>query len=140
MDNRPEAYEELVDRLLESPHYGEKWARPWLDLARYADSDGYEKDLFRPEAWRWRQWVIDALNRDLPYDEFTIEQLAGDLLPHASVEQRVATGFIRNGLKNREGGVNREEARFEETIDRANTAGTVWLGLTVGCAQCHDHK
>ena len=139
-DERPDAYERLVDRLLASPRYGEKWARHWLDLARYADSDGYEKDLLRPHAWRWRQWVIQALNRDLPFDEFTLEQLAGDLLPKASVEQRVATGFLRSGLKNREAGVPRGQVRFEETVDQTNTMGTVWLGLTLGCAQCHDHK
>ncbi len=139
-DDTPAAYERLVDRLLNSPHYGEKWARHWLDLARYADSDGYEKDLDRPYAWRWRHWVIDALNRDMPFDEFTIAQIAGDLLPDATVDQRVATGFHRNALKNREAGVKRTEARFEEVIDRTNTVGTVWLGLTVGCAQCHDHK
>src|SRR5437867_2091690 len=139
-ESRPNAYEQLIDRLLQSPHYGEKWARQWLDLARYADSDGYEKDLFRPYAWRWRQWLIEALNRDMPFDEFTIEQIAGDLLPNTTAEQRVATGFHRNALKNREAGVKREEARFEEVVDRTNTVGTVWLGLTVGCAQCHDHK
>ena len=139
-DEQPGAYERLVDRLLASPRFGEKWARHWLDLARYADSDGYEKDLLRPHAWRWRQWVIQALNRDLPFDEFTIEQLAGDLLPEASVEQRVATGFLRSGLKNREAGVPRGQVRFEETVDQTNTMGTVWLGLTLGCAQCHDHK
>ena len=139
-DDTAGAYEGVVDRLLKSPHYGEKWARHWLDLARYADSDGYEKDLDRPYAWRWRHWVIDALNRDMPFDEFTIAQIAGDLLPDAAIEQRVATGFHRNALKNREAGVKRSEARFEEVIDRTNTVGTVWLGLTVGCAQCHDHK
>jgi hypothetical protein len=139
-DNRPNAYEAWVDRLLASPHYGEKWARHWLDLARYADSDGYEKDLVRPAAWRWRHWVIDALNRDMPFDQFTIEQIAGDLLPNANVDQRVATGFHRNTLTNREAGVDRAEARFEQVVNRANTVGTVWLGLTVGCAQCHDHK
>ena len=139
-DRSPEAYERFVDDLLESPHYGERWAVQWLDLARYADSDGYEKDTQRPYAWRWRQWVIGALNDDLPFDRFTIEQIAGDVLPGASVEQHVATGFHRNGLKNREGGVKIEQFRFEETVDRANTVGTVWLGLTVGCAQCHDHK
>jgi mono/diheme cytochrome c family protein len=139
-DDRPDAYERVVDGLLESPHYGERWARKWLDLARYADSDGYEKDLPRRWAWRWRQWVIDALNSDMPFDRFTVLQLAGDLLPHATVDDRVATGFYRNTLKNREGGVKREQTFFEETLDRANTVGTVWLGLTVGCAQCHDHK
>lgn len=139
-DDRPDAYERVVDRLLQSPHYGEKWARHWLDLARYADSDGYEKDLPRPSAWRWRRWVIDSLNKDLPFDKFTVEQIAGDLLPDATVEQRVATGFHRNSLVNREGGIDREQLRVEQAVDRANTLGSVWLGLTVGCAQCHDHK
>ena len=140
MDNSPDAYERQVDRLLASPHYGEKWARQWLDLARYADSDGYEKDLPRRYAWRWRQWVIEALNADMPFDQFTLEQMAGDLLPGATFNQKTATGFHRNGLKNREAGVKREEARFEELVDRTSTLGTTWLGLTVGCAQCHDHK
>ena len=139
-DKRPDAYERLLDRLLASPHYGEKWARTWLDLAHYADSDGYEKDLVRPWAWRYRQWVLEALNRDMPYDQFTIEQLAGDLLPGATVEQNVATGFLRNTLTNREAGVDRMEARFEQIVSRTNTVGAVWLGLTVGCAQCHNHK
>ena len=139
-DNRPDAYERQVDRLLASPHYGEKWGRCWLDLARYGDSDGYERDPARPNAWRYRQWVIEALNRDMPYDEFTIEQLAGDLLPHGSVEQTVATGFQRNTFTNREAGVDRAEDRFEQLVNRTNTVGTVWLGLTVGCAQCHNHK
>jgi hypothetical protein len=139
-DNRPDAYERLVDRLLASPHYGEKWGRWWLDLARYADSDGYEKDRARPWAWRWRQWVIEALNRDMPFDEFTIEQLAGDLLPNRNQETLVATGFNRNTLTNREGGTDPEQFRDEQVLDRAATVGTVWLGLTVGCAQCHDHK
>ena len=98
-DNRPDAYGRVVDRLLESQHYGEKWARHWLDLARYADSDGYEKDIIRPHAWRYRHWVIDALNRDMPFDEFLLEQIAGDLLPNATVEQRVATGFQRNAVQ-----------------------------------------
>jgi hypothetical protein len=139
-DKHPDAYERLVDRLLRSPHYGEERARAWLDLAHYADSDGYEKDLVRPWAWRYRQWVIDAFNRDLPYDEFTVEQIAGDLLPNATVEQKVATGFLRNTLTNREAGVNRAEARFEQIVNRTNSVATVWLGLTVGCAQCHNHK
>jgi hypothetical protein len=139
-DKHPKAFEHLVDRLLASPHYGEKWARQWLDLAHYADSDGYEKDDIRPYAWKWRQWVIDALNRNMPFDQFTIEQIAGDLLPSAMTEQKVATGFFRNTLTNREGGIDREEFRVEQTIDRASTVGTVWLGLTVGCARCHDHK
>lgn len=139
-DQRPDAYERLVDQLMSSPHYGERQAIPWLDAARYADSDGYERDPLRPHAWRWRDWVIDALNADKPFDRFTVEQLAGDLLPNATVEQRVATGFLRNGIKNREAGTKNEEKRFEETVERASTVGTVWLGLTVGCAQCHDHK
>jgi len=139
-DRRSDAYERLVDQLLESPHYGEKWARSWLDLARYADSDGYEEDRIRPNAWRWRHWVIEALNRNMPFDQFTIEQIAGDLLPNATLEQKVATGFHRNTLTNREGGVNREEFRTEQIIDRTATTGTVWLGLTLGCARCHDHK
>jgi hypothetical protein len=139
-DTSSEAYEYLVDRLLESPHYGERWARPWLDLTRYADSDGYEKDRSRPHAWRYRHWVISALNNDIPFDQFTAEQIAGDIIPGASIEQHVAAGMHRNTLKNREGGVSIEQYRFEETVDRANTVGTVWLGLSVGCAQCHDHK
>jgi hypothetical protein len=129
-----------VDRLLDSPHYGEKWARQWLDLAHYADSDGYWDDLPRPYAWRWRQWVIEALNRNMPFDQFTIEQLAGDLLPNSTLDQKIATGFLRNTLTNREGGVNKEEFRVEQVVDRASTVGTVWLGLTLGCARCHDHK
>ena len=133
-------YERLVDRLLRSEHFGERWASLWLDQVRYADSDGYEKDTVRPHAWRYRHWVIDALNRDMPFDQFTIEQIAGDLLPGTTTEQRVATGFYRNTLKNREGGVNVEEFRFEEVVDRANTVATVWLGLSMECARCHDHK
>ena len=139
-DKRPDAYERQVDRLLASPHFAEKWARHWLDLARYADSDGYEKDWGRPWAWRYRQWVIDAIDRDMPFDQFTIEQIAGDLLPHATPDQKIATGFHRNTLTNREGGVDNAQFRFENTVDRASTVGSVWLGLTVGCAQCHDHK
>lgn len=139
-DRREGAYERLVDRLLNSPRYGEKWARPWLDMARYADSDGYEKDWVRPHAWRWRQWVIEALNNDMPFDRFTIEQIAGDLLPNATVEQRVATGFHRNTLTNREGGVDNEQFRFEAVADRGITVATGWLGLTMQCTQCHDHK
>jgi hypothetical protein len=139
-DPRPDAYEQLVERLLASPHYGERWARHWLDAARYADSDGYEKDTGRPHAWRWRQWVIDALNRDLPFEEFAVEQLAGDLLPNATLEQKVATGFHRNTLTNREGGVDQEQFRVEAVVDRVNTTATVFLGLTMGCARCHDHK
>jgi hypothetical protein len=134
------AYEALVDDLLASPHFGERWARHWLDLARYADSDGYEKDGVRPYAYLYRDWVIDAINRDLPFDQFTIEQLAGDLLPDATLEQRKATGFHRQTLTNKEGGVDQEEFRCKATVDRANTTATVWLGLTLGCAECHTHK
>lgn len=139
-DQHPDSYDRLVDRLLSSPHFGEKWARWWLDLAGYADSDGYLSDFLRPYAWRYRQWVVDALNDDMPFDQFTVEQLAGDLLPAATVSQRMATGFLRNTLNNREGGADLEEFRVERVIARTNTVGTVWLGLTVGCAECHDHK
>jgi hypothetical protein len=138
-DTRPDAYDRLVDRLLASPHYGERWARPWLDLARYADSNGYEKDNLRT-MWEYRDWVIKALNADLPFDEFTIEQLAGDMLPNATRDQIIATGFNRNTLLNQEGGIDVEEARWETLIDRVNTTGTVWLGTTIACAQCHNHK
>ena len=133
-------YDALVDRLLESEHFGERWASIWLDQVRYADSDGYEKDSARPHAWRYRHWVIQALNSDMPFDRFTQHQIAGDVLPGAMTEQRVATGFYRNTLKNREGGVNVEEFRFEEVVDRTNTVATVWLGLSMECARCHDHK
>ncbi|HTU22702.1 MAG TPA: PSD1 and planctomycete cytochrome C domain-containing protein [Gemmataceae bacterium] len=139
-DRSSDAYEKVVDRLLASPHYGERWGRHWLDLARYADSDGYEKDTGRPGAWRYRHWVLDALNRNLPYDQFVIEQLAGDLLPGATTEQRVATGFHRNTLTNKEGGVDKEQFRVEAVIDRVNTTARALLGVTLGCAQCHDHK
>jgi hypothetical protein len=139
-DDRPEAYEHLVDQLLNSPHYGERWARYWLDLARYSDSDGYRQDDFRPHAWRYRHWVIEAFNRDMPFDQFTIEQIAGDVLPGSTTEQKVATGFHRNTPSNREGGTDMNQFRFEQVINRTNAVGTVWLGLTAGCAQCHDHK
>ena len=139
-DDRPGAYEELVDHLLESPHYAERWARFWLDLARYADSDGFRGDNFRPHAWRYRHWVIQAFDRDMPFDQFTLEQVAGDILPDRKVDQQVATGFHRNTPTNTEGGSDPEEWRVEQVINRTNTVGTVWLGLTVGCAQCHDHK
>ena len=139
-DERPDACERMIDRLLASPHFGERWGRHWLDLARYADSDGYEKDLPRPHAWRWRDWVIDAFNRDLPFDQFTVEQLAGDLLPGATLDQRIATGFHRNTLTNKEGGADKKEDRDKQLVDRTNTTGAAWLGLTVGCAQCHSHK
>jgi hypothetical protein len=138
-DRRPDAYERLVDRLLASPHYGERWGRLWLDVARYADSNGYSIDAPR-NIWKYRDWVIDALNRDLPYDQFVIEQLAGDLLPNATREQRIATGFHRNTQINQEGGIDPEQFRIESVLDRVNTTGTAFLGLTVACAQCHDHK
>ena len=138
-DNAPNAYEKVVDKLLASPHYGERWARLWLDLARYADSNGYEKD--RPRVmWKYRDWVINALNADMPFDQFTMEQIAGDMLPTPTIDQKIATGFHRNTLLNQEGGVDDEEARFETLIDRVNTTATVWLGSTIACAQCHNHK
>ena len=139
-DASASAYENLVDRLLTSPHFGEQWARHWLDLARYADSDGYEKDSIRPTAYVYRDWVISAINADMPFDRFTIEQLAGDLLPDATEEQKKATGFHRQALTNKEGGVDQEEYRCKANVDRVNTTATVWLGLTVGCAECHNHK
>jgi hypothetical protein len=138
-DESPDAYEKAVDRLLASPHYGERQARPWLDLARYADTHGYEKDN-RRTAWKWRDWVIAAFNADMPFRQFTVEQLAGDLLKDATVDQQVATGFHRNTLLNQEGGIDVEEARWEVLVDRVNTTATVWLGSTLACAQCHDHK
>ena len=139
-DESPDAYDRQVDRLLSNPHYGEHWARGWLDLCHYADSDGYLTDQSRPVAWRFRQWLVTAFNSDKPYDAFTIEQLAGDLLPKATVEQRIATGFLRQTLSNREGGADLEEFRVAQIVDRTELLGTIWLGLTVGCARCHDHK
>ncbi len=139
-DKSPNAYEKVIDRLLESPHFGERWGRHWLDMARYADSDGYEKDNARPDAYRWRDWVIDAIQRDLPFDQFTIEQLAGDLLPNATSMQKLATAFHRQTLTNTEGGTDQEQFRVEACFDRTETTGSVWLGLTVGCARCHSHK
>jgi hypothetical protein len=138
-DDRPDAWSRLVDRLLASGHYGERWGRHWLDGARYADSHGYSVDGPR-DMWPFRDWVIQALNDDLPFDRFTIEQLAGDLLPEATKLSRVASAFHRNTLINQEGGSDPEQFRVESVIDRVNTTGTVWLGLTVGCAQCHTHK
>ncbi|MEZ6110304.1 MAG: PSD1 and planctomycete cytochrome C domain-containing protein [Pirellulaceae bacterium] len=138
-DDAPNAYERYVDRLLESPRYGERWARRWLDLARYADTNGYEKD--RPRSiWPYRDWVINALNADMPFDQFTIEQLAGDMLPNATIQQRIATGFHRNTMLNEEGGIDPLEFRFYAMTDRVQTTGTTWLGLTLQCAQCHTHK
>jgi len=138
-DDQPDAYERMIDGLLASPHYGERWARPWLDLARYADSNGYSIDAPR-SIWLYRDWVVDALNHDMPFDQFATEQLAGDLLPNATISQHVATGFHRNTPINQEGGIDREQFRIDSVIDRTNTTATVFLGLTMGCCQCHDHK
>ena len=139
-DQAADAYSKLVDELLQSPHFGERWGRHWLDMARYADSDGYEKDRPRPNAWRYRDWVIEAINEDLPYDQFTVEQLAGDLLPEATPKQRLATAFHRQTLTNTEGGTDQEQWRVAAVMDRLETTGSVWLGLTMTCARCHDHK
>lgn len=134
-----DAVASLVDQLLDRPEYGERWARLWLDLARYADTNGYEKD--RPRSiWPYRDWVINALNDDMPYDQFTIEQLAGDMLPDATLDQKIATGFHRNTMLNEEGGIDPLEFRFHAMVDRVATTGVVWMGLTTGCAQCHTHK
>ena len=138
-DGNPDAYEKAVDRLLASPQYGERWARKWLDLARYADTNGYEKDRART-IWPYRDWVIKALNDDMPFDEFTIEQIAGDLLPGATEDQRIATGFHRNTMLNEEGGIDPLEYRFNAMVDRVATTGATWLGLTLQCCQCHTHK
>jgi len=139
-DSTEGAYERLVDRLLASPHYGEKWARWWLDLAAYGDSDGHLSDFLRPWAFQYRDWVVEALNADMPFDRFTIEQIAGDLLPDTTISQKIATGFLRNTLSNREGGADLEEFRVRQVADRAIAVGAVWMGLTLECAQCHDHK
>lgn len=139
-DHLPGAYERLVDRLLASPHFGERWGRHWLDLARYADSDGYLGDDLRNYAYRFRDWTIAAINDDLPFDEFTILQIAGDLVDGANVEDQIAAGFHRQSMKNTEAGADRELDRVVRTVDRVSTLGTVWLGLTVGCAECHSHK
>lgn len=138
-DTAPDAYDKLVERLLKSEHYGERMALPWLDAARYADSNGFQQDgdTFQ---WVWRDWVVKALNADMPYSQFSIEQLAGDLLPNASQEQMIATAFNRNHLLNGEGGAIPEEQRFNILFDRVDTTSTTWLGLTMACAQCHDHK
>jgi hypothetical protein len=138
-DSSPAAYEKVVDRLLASPRFGERMTRPWLDAARYADTNGYQNDGDRT-MWRWRDWVIEAYNRNLPFDQFTIEQLAGDMLPSPALEQRIATGFNRNHRGNAEGGIIPEEYAVEYVVDRVETTATVWLGLTIGCARCHDHK
>ena len=138
-DKSPDAYEKRVDQLLGSPHYGERMAMEWLDLARYSDTHGYHIDSLR-EMWPWRDWVIKAYNQNMPFDQFTVKQLAGDLLPNATLDDKIATGFNRNNMVNFEGGAIPAEYHVEYTIDRASTTGTTWLGLTVGCARCHDHK
>ena len=138
-DKSEKAYEKVVDRLLTSPHYGERWARMWMDLARYADTQGYEKDNHRT-VWTWKDWVIKAFNDDMPYDQFTTEQLAGDLLPNATSQQILATVFHRHTMTNTEGGTTDEEWRVAAVKDRVDTTGLIWLGLSVGCAKCHSHK
>ena len=138
-DGSPEAYEKVVDRLLASSRFGERWAWDWLDAARYSDTNGFQNDPTR-KMWPWRDWVIQAINENMPFDQFTIEQLAGDLLPNASKDQIIATAFNRNHMHNGEGGRLREETRVENVFDRLETTGTVWLGLTLNCTRCHDHK
>jgi hypothetical protein len=138
-DSSPAAYEKVVDRLLASPRYAERMAFRWMEAARYGDTNGYQTDGPR-EMWRWRDWVLDAFNRNMPYDQFTMEQIAGDLLPNATLSQKIATGFNRNHRTNGEGGIVPEEYRVEYVADRAQTTATVWMGLTLGCARCHDHK
>src|SRR5499425_2067737 len=138
-DRSPNAYEKQVERLLASEHYGERWGRHWLDAARYADSDGFEKDKQR-SVWFYRDWVINSLNADKPYDRFIIEQIAGDLLPNATQDRIVATGFLRNSMINEEGGVDPEQFRMEAMFDRMDAIGKGILGLTIQCAQCHNHK
>ncbi|MCW5978376.1 MAG: DUF1553 domain-containing protein [Bryobacteraceae bacterium] len=138
-DGSPDAYERLVDRLLESPRYAERMAVRWMEAARYADTHGYQADG-RRDMWRWRDWVIEAFNRNMPFNRFTIEQIAGDLLPNPTLYQKIATGFHRNHRTNGEGGIIEEEFRVEYAADRTETTATVWLGLTMGCARCHDHK
>ena len=138
-DDSPQAYERVVDRLLKSERYGERMAMQWLDVARYADTNGYQTDGER-HMWRWREWVINAFNSNKPFSEFTVEQLAGDLLPDATTDQILATGFNRNHRSNSEGGIVFEEYLVEYAVDRVDTTATVWLGLTMGCARCHDHK
>jgi hypothetical protein len=139
-DLAPDAYEKAVDRLLADPAFGERWARMWLDLARYADSAGYGSDPLRPNIWRYRDWVIDAFNSNVPYDQFTIAQIAGDLLPNATQSDRMATAFHRNTMTNTEGGTDDEEFRVAAIKDRVDTTAQVWMGLTMGCAKCHSHK
>ena len=136
MAQGPEA---TIEALLQNAQFGEKWARHWLDLARYSDTNGYEKDLQR-EQWIWRDWVIDAINRDMPWNQFIVEQIAGDLLPNATQKQKIATGFLRNSMINEEGAIVAEQFRMVEMFDRVDCIGKAVLGLTVQCAQCHTHK
>jgi hypothetical protein len=138
-DKTPNAYEKVVDRLLASPRFGERMVWEWLDAARYSDTNGYQEDRYRP-MWPWRDWAVNALNSNMPFDQFTVEQIAGDLLPNATLSQRIATGFNRNHMLNGEGGRIPEESRVDYVADRVETTSTTWLGLTVGCAKCHDHK
>lgn len=138
-DPSDERYRQIVDQLLARPQFGERWARPWLDLARYADSHGFQRDDLR-DIWPYRDWVIQAMNDDMPFDQFTIEQIAGDLLPEPTEAQRIATGFHRCAPTNCEAGTLPEESRVEQILDRVNTTGAVWLGTTLECCQCHDHK
>ncbi len=140
IDDDPKAYEKLVDKFLADPAYGERWARMWMDQARYADSRGYGSDPLRPNIWRYRDWIIDAFNANKPYDQFTTEQIAGDLLPNATLDQKVATAFHRNTMTNTEGGTDDEEFRVAAVKDRVDTTMNVWMGLTMGCAKCHNHK
>ncbi|MEM7660205.1 MAG: DUF1549 domain-containing protein, partial [Bacteroidota bacterium] len=137
-DDSPTSFEKQVDRLLASPHFGEKWAAMWMDLARYADTQGYEKDPHR-SMWKYRDWLIQALNEDMPFDQFTVEQLAGDLLPSPTEDQYIATAFHRNSMNNTEGGTEDEEYRTAAVIDRVNTTWTIWQGTTMECVQCHGH-
>jgi hypothetical protein len=139
-DQSSDAYEKAVDRFLQDAAYGERWARMWLDLARYADSAGYGSDPLRPILWRWRDWVIDAFNKNMPFDQFGIEQLAGDLLPSPTLDQKIATAFHRNTMTNKEGGTNDEEWRVAAVKDRIDSTTQIWMGLTLGCAKCHSHK
>ncbi len=139
-DQSEDSYEKLVDQLLASDHFGERWGRHWLDMARYADSDGYEKDRPRYNAWKYRDWVINSINADMPFDQFTVEQIAGDQIENPSPDQLLATAFHRQTLTNTEGGTDQEEFRVAAVFDRVETIGAVWLGLTVGCARCHSHK
>lgn len=139
-DTSTDAYVKQVDRLMASPHFGERWGRHWLDLARFAESDGYENDKLRPHAWRYRDWVVSAFNKDMPFDQFTIEQLAGDLLPKATTDQQIAAGLHRHTLWNSAASADKEEFRTLAIKDRVETTAAAWMGLTLGCAKCHSHK